>query len=81
MATVTFCPHCRGTDIYHRQVDASGSYGPDLLPDIGGWLDNGHFDLYVCGSCGHAQFFVESDRLEQVRKKWEKVETRLTRHE
>jgi predicted nucleic-acid-binding Zn-ribbon protein len=80
MATVTSCPHCRGNEIYHHRVDARGEQ-IDLLPGIGGWFDYGKFDIYICAKCGHAQFFLESDSLRQLREKWEKVRTRLERHE
>ena len=80
MAVVTFCPHCRGVDIRFRQVNAKGE-GVDLLPGVGDWRSVGKFDLYVCADCGHTQFFAQSDRLDQIREKWEKVETRLERHE
>lgn len=80
MATVTYCPHCKSDDIYHRRVAARGE-GIDLLQGIGDWRHVGHFDIYACGQCGHAQFFVQEDRLEQLRKNWQKVQTRLERHE
>jgi len=79
MAVVTFCPHCKGEEIYHQRVQARGERGPDLLPGIGEWFAYGEFDLYVCAGCGHAQFFVTPDRLDQLRDNWEKVETRLRR--
>ena len=81
MATVTSCPHCQANEIYHHRVEARGGQGPDLLPGIGEWFDYGKFDLYICAKCGHIQFFLQSDRLDQLRENWEKVRTRLERHE
>ena len=52
---------------------------PDGYRDI--WFDYGKFELYICAGCGHIQFFVQPDRLEQLRENWEKVRTRLERHE
>jgi len=80
MATVTCCPHCKSSDIYRTRAEARGE-DIDLLPGVGAWFDYGKFDIYVCGQCGHTQFFVQEDRLEQLRQNWEKVRTRLERHE
>ena len=80
MAVVSFCPHCRGTEIYHEEVVAHQG-NMDLLPGIGSFLSFGRFDVYACAGCGHVQLFIQSDRLDQLRENWDKVETRLERHE
>ncbi len=47
-------PECDEDVIYTTQVSASGGYGPDLLPDVGGFLGlSKKFDLYICGNCGY----------------------------
>ncbi len=73
MAIVTSCKHCGGSEIYHQRVQARGQ-DIDLLPGVGAVFSYGKFDLYACADCGHTQFFVQSDRLNQVRENWEKVE-------
>lgn len=75
MAIVTSCKHCGGSDIYHQRVVARNrDMDMDLLPGVGDWGGFGKFDLYACADCGYTQFFVQSDRLDQVRENWEKVE-------
>ncbi|HET8625940.1 MAG TPA: zinc ribbon domain-containing protein [Thermomicrobiales bacterium] len=64
------CPECGGTDFYVEEVAATGAYGPNLLPGIGGFFDKAEFTLYVCGTCGYTRFFVRERFLPQVREKF-----------
>ena len=41
----------------------------------------GEFDIYACADCGNVQFFIADDLLDKIPENWEKVETRLRRHE
>ena len=69
----TPCRHCGGTELYSREVDASGGNGPDLLP-IGGFLLTApRLIVQVCGQCGLVEWFVPSRLLEQVKKKFQRV--------
>lgn len=71
------CSECGGREIFWDKVDASGGYGPDLLPHVGNlfslWKEK-KFEVYVCGSCGYYQFFVADDGLPQVREKFDKYQ-------
>ncbi len=66
------CTECGGTEIFMKSVDATGYRGPDLLPGIGGILSaQKYFELFICGNCGYAQFFVPKKFLAQVKEYYE----------
>jgi ribosomal protein S27AE len=67
------CPACGGSELYFREVGARGSHGPDLLPKVGGFFRGGKFEIYICGSCGHTQFFVPDELLPTVKEKYERA--------
>lgn len=80
MRTIIQCPHCKGDKLYHQRVTArEGQF--DLLPGIGEAFRYGEFDLYACADCGHLDFFVAEDQVEMIAENWDKVTTRLGRHE
>lgn len=76
MRNVTACPHCGGNEIYYRGVSAKTmpEAGLDLLPGIGKWGQDGKFDFYACGSCGHLQIFVADDMVHFISEKWQRVQ-------
>ena len=59
------CRNCGGADIYVREVDANGGYGPKLLPL--GFFTSPTFRLRVCGSCGLADWFVPAEHLPGIK--------------
>jgi hypothetical protein len=60
------CSECHGTNIRTTTVLAGGGYAPDLLPGAHPWWKSGKLEVYVCGTCGHFQFFVPSEILPDV---------------
>jgi hypothetical protein len=62
------CAECGGTEIYRADVGAGGGYAPDMLPGAHDWWRSGTLEVYVCGSCGHYQFFVPEDYLNRVKQ-------------
>lgn len=67
------CPECGSDEIYAKVVNAVGGYGPNLLPGVGGFW-GGKFEIYVCGKCGHSQFYVPENMLGDVRKNFTQIE-------
>ena len=67
------CPACSGREIYLRVVSARGSHGPDLLPKLGGFFRGPKLELYVCGTCGYAQFYVPEELLSPLRERYERA--------
>jgi hypothetical protein len=60
------CNECGGTTIRTTTVSAGGGYAPDLLPGTHPWWKSGKLEIYICGTCGHFQFFVPTDILPEV---------------
>jgi predicted nucleic-acid-binding Zn-ribbon protein len=71
----TPCPTCGGQNLYWTRTDASGGYGPTLLPGLGGFLRSPQFFIVVCADCGLTRFFAAEDERAKVTesKKWFKV--------
>lgn len=67
------CPECGGIEIYTKAVGATGGYGPDLLPGVGGFFSKKQFELYICAKCGHTQFFVPEKWLQDIREKYQRA--------
>ena len=65
----TKCPECGGIEIFKREVDSVGGYGPDLLPGVGRIFKRGKYELRVCGSCGFTRWFVPERFLKDIREK------------
>ncbi len=64
------CPECNSLEIYTKSVNAVGGYGPDLLPNVGGFFSKKQFQIYICGNCGYTQFYVPDKFLADVREKY-----------
>jgi len=64
------CKICSGTDMYAQRIDV-GSGGIDILP-LGAFTKK-QLDVYVCGDCGHLEWFVPRKTLEKVKKKFTPV--------
>ncbi len=64
------CRNCGSAEYYYRDVSASGSHGPNLLP-IGDIFSRPTFVIRVCGNCGIVDFFVPESDLPKVRDKFE----------
>ena len=63
------CGECGDSNIYTTTVSAGGGgHSPDLLPGAHPWWKGGKLEVYVCGACGHFQYFVPSDTLRLVRE-------------
>ncbi|MEA2239093.1 MAG: hypothetical protein QOC81_3817 [Thermoanaerobaculia bacterium] len=60
------CAECGGSKIRMTTVSAGGGYAPDLLPGAHPWWKSGKLQVYVCGTCGHLQFFVPAEDLREV---------------
>ena len=61
------CSECHGSDIRTTTVDARGGGAPDLLPGAHKWWKTPKLEVYVCCTCGHFQYFVPQEGLEEVR--------------
>ncbi len=69
MKTKRKCGECGHSSIYTTTVSAGGGgSAPDLLPGAHPWWKGGKLEVYVCGACGHFQYFVPSDALRFVRE-------------
>lgn len=68
------CSECGGGEIYRTVISAGGGHAPDMLPGAHPWWRGGKMEVYVCGKCGHYQFFVPQEHLENIKqlKKFEK---------
>ncbi len=62
------CPACGGREIYTTEVYSGGGHAPDLLPGAHPWWRAGRLEIYVCGTCGHFQYFVPEKILSKVRE-------------
>ena len=62
------CRNCGSTELFSRDVNAKGGYGPDLLPL--GFFSAVKFHIRVCADCGFVDWFVPPEQLSKVRKKF-----------
>jgi hypothetical protein len=60
------CGECGESKIRTATVSAGGGYSPDLLPGAHPWWKGGTLEIYICGVCGHLQFFVPEKQLDDV---------------
>jgi hypothetical protein len=60
------CSECGGHEIYLAVIGAGGGYAPDMLPGAHPWWRGGKMEVYVCGACGHYQFFVPEEYLANI---------------
>ncbi len=67
------CPECGSRKIYTKKVSASGGYGPDLLPGVGGLFKGKKFQLYICSDCGFVQFYLPDEYRQDLDNKFEKL--------
>lgn len=70
------CSECGAKEIYGTVIGSGGGYAPDMLPGAHEWWREGKMEVYVCGSCGHYQFFVPEKYL--VKLKHSRKFTKLT---
>lgn len=68
-AEKTSCRICRSEEVYVRSTDATGHWGPNLLPGLGsnlmGLLSLGiagrpQLEVHVCAGCGYIEFFADA---------------------
>lgn len=62
------CRNCGGTELFDKEVDANGGYGPRLLPI--GFFSYAMFRIQVCGGCGLVEWFVPTRYLAKVKEKF-----------
>jgi ribosomal protein S27AE len=62
------CPDCGGREIFTTVVSAGGGRAPDLLPGAHPWWKGATLEVYICGTCGHFQYYVPDDTLAKVRE-------------
>lgn len=68
------CSECGGSEIYRTVISSGGGHAPDMLPGAHPWWRGGKMEIYVCGGCGHYQFFVPAEYLANIKqlKKFQK---------
>lgn len=60
------CAECQSTTIYTTTISSGGGYSPDHLPGAHAWYTSGKLEIYICGKCGHLQYFVPAEFLPGV---------------
>ncbi len=73
---MTPCPECGSNEVYrfHKQIDANGPYGPELLPKLNpNWHSSPKIVPVVCSECGLTRFFASKEARVQMKSsdKWE----------
>jgi hypothetical protein len=73
--SVKTCPHCGGTDLYTRRIDAGVEHSSGFLQGLGSFMHFAKGDVVVCTDCGLAQLFAEPAARQNLRssKHWQKV--------
>ncbi|MCB0032915.1 MAG: hypothetical protein KDE51_02755 [Anaerolineales bacterium] len=72
------CPECNSNKVYRykKYIDATGGYGPELLPKLNtSWYASPQILPVVCKDCGLVRFYAskESRELLEDSKHWEPV--------
>ena len=71
------CLSCEGTNLFESVsgIDASGIYGPHLLPGLGGFWSYGKLQAIVCGDCGFMHYHASSEALKKLPNsgKWRRL--------
>ena len=73
------CLSCNGVNLYESvrgvTAAASGLYGPNLLPGLGGFFSSADFEVIVCGDCGFTHLHASPAALEKLPRsnKWRRV--------
>lgn len=74
--TITACRNCGSNELYTTNAHATGPYGPNLLPHLGGWFRNAKFELIACGACGETRFFIDPESLAKLPdSKWTRCDS------
>lgn len=71
------CPNCDGKSLYQSsEVCATGPYGPNLLPGLGGIFKSAKFHAIVCRDCGLMRLFASREAMEKLAesRKWKQVD-------
>ena len=55
------CPECGQKNLYVTTTSSSGSEGPRLLPQLGGFWHSAKFEVVVCADCGLTRFFASEE--------------------
>ena len=64
------CANCCGQSLYVTNTNATGAYGPNLLPGLGSFLSSAKFHVVLCADCGYTTFFADEAAREKVRNSW-----------
>jgi predicted nucleic-acid-binding Zn-ribbon protein len=72
------CPECQSNNIYRykKYIDATGAYGPDLLPKLApGMFSSAKILPVVCIDCGYVRFYADKESRYNLQdsKHWEHV--------
>lgn len=67
------CVHCGSRNLFKRRVAAGGTYGPNLLEGLGGFMQFAQFDVVMCSDCGHCELFADEEARQNVLKRWERL--------
>ena len=68
------CPKCQSNNVYSgaKVFPKSGPFGSNSIPVS--LTSIAALDNYVCVDCGYIESYVESDKLEEIARKWQKAE-------
>ena len=66
------CPKCGAQEVYCATRNR-GAYGVNTIP-TGFFRTFINMDNYVCGQCGHVEFYISDPKgLQKIKNKWSKV--------
>ena len=68
------CPKCDSNNVYcgAKVFPKSGPFGSNSIPVS--LTSIAALDNYVCVDCGYVESYVEEDKLEEIARKWQKLE-------
>ena len=68
------CPKCQSDKVYSgtEVFPKSGPFGCNSIPVS--LTSMAALDNYVCAECGYVESYIEPDKLEEIARKWRKVE-------